>query len=61
MTENTPAECQWCYQPGMYATWTPRHGWHDLCERHHTQTQRDLVAHLIERMAETGRPTRSRA
>jgi hypothetical protein len=43
-----PQQCPWCYSPAVAATWTPRHGWIDLCTRHHAETTREVVARLIE-------------
>ncbi len=43
------AACPWCYEPAEVATWTPRHGWIDLCTRHHAETTRDVVAYLIDK------------
>mgnify|MGYP007000052614 CR=1 len=45
-----PIAClPWCCEPAEVATWTPDHGWIDLCTRHHAQIARAQVAAIIEK------------
>ena len=43
-------ECPWCYEPAVAATWTPRHGWIELCHRHYNETSREVVSYLLHKM-----------
>jgi hypothetical protein len=45
-------QCPWCYEPAEHGVWTPRHGWHDLCQRHYNETSRDVVVHLLQKLEE---------
>lgn len=40
-------QCKWCYAPATHAAWSPRHGWHDLCCRHHDELARATSAYFI--------------
>ena len=43
--------CPWCYEPAEHGVWTPRHGWIDLCQRHHMETSREVISHLRQQLA----------
>lgn len=47
-------QCPWCYSPAIYAVWTPRHGWHDVCARHHDELAREVRSNLIESRTKSG-------
>lgn len=47
-------QCPWCYAPAVYAVWTPRHGWHDVCVRHHDELAREVRSNLIESRTKSG-------
>lgn len=46
------SKCPWCYEPAEHGVWTPRHGWHDLCQRHYNETSRDVVVNLLQKLEE---------
>jgi hypothetical protein len=45
---NNTKHCPWCYEPAIAATWTPRYGWIDLCQRHYNETSREVIVHLLQ-------------
>ncbi len=45
--ETPMGDCKWCYAPATHAAWSPRHGWHDLCCRHHDELARATSAYFI--------------
>lgn len=47
----TAPTCAWCYQPAAWGAWTPRHGWHDLCQQHYDDIAQQLRANLLDRVS----------
>lgn len=49
---NNTKHCPWCYETAIAATWTPRHGWIDLCQRHYIETSREVITFLRQKLEE---------
>jgi len=50
MGNDMKTRCRWCHEPAIAATWTPRYGWIDLCQRHYIETSQEVVTFLRQKL-----------